>query len=297
MKIFYGTLEKNIEVTNICFDKFKKDNKIYIPYDDCTRAVFFSDPLPGVYKSIFIVTNIIKEIKFANLIIHLDSNEIEIIDSNFVYRKISVIHNKLILKNGLFTEELPEQKMAVRFLNGNEKVLEIGGNIGRNSLIISSILNSCNNNNLVTLESDYDISKQLEENKLLNNLDFYIENSALSKKKLIQKEWETKQSDELLPGYKFVNTITFDELQNKYNIQFDTIIADCEGSLYYIFTDFPDILKNINMIIMENDYWEIEKKNFVDEFLIKNGFYQDYTEAGGWGPCYNFFYQTWKKAV
>ena len=38
--------------------------------------------------------------------------------------------------------------MAVRYLTGNEKVLEFGGNIGRNSLVIAHILN----NNSVSLE-------------------------------------------------------------------------------------------------------------------------------------------------
>ena len=41
--------------------------------------------------------------------------------------------------------------MVVRYLKGNERVLEIGGNIGRNSLVISSILGK-NSENLVVLE-------------------------------------------------------------------------------------------------------------------------------------------------
>ena len=76
-------------------------------------------------------------------------------------------------------EELAEQKMVVRYLSGQEKVLEIGGNIGRNSLVIASILE--NSNNLVTLESDVNISKALSQNRDLNNMKFHIESSALSK--------------------------------------------------------------------------------------------------------------------
>lgn len=120
--------------------------------------------------------------------------------------------------------------MAIRYLTGNEKVLEIGGNIGRNSLIIASILNNNNNNNFVTLESDGNISKQLIENRDLNNFNFYIESSALSKRKLIQKVWDTIPSDTLQEGYNWINTITFHELKIKYNIDFDTLILDCEGA-------------------------------------------------------------------
>lgn len=100
---------------------------------------------------------------------------------------INEIHSKLQLKYGSFEEELPEQKMAVKFLTGNEKVLEIGGNIGRNSLVIAYILNKNNNNDFVVLESDFNIYNQLVENRNINNFKFNIENAALSKRPLIQK--------------------------------------------------------------------------------------------------------------
>jgi FkbM family methyltransferase len=190
-------------------------------------------------------------------------------------------------------EELPEQKMAVRYLTGNEKVLEIGGNIGRNSLIISSILND--SNNLLTLESDIIIANQLEENRDLNNFSFKIEKSALSKRKMIQKGWDTIPSDVLHDGYKWVNTITYDELKEKYNMDFDTLVLDCEGAFYYILLDIPEILNNINLIIMENDYSEINKKQYVDQILMNNNFVRIYFECGGWGPCYNNFFEVWKK--
>ena len=185
--------------------------------------------------------------------------------------------------------------MAVRYLTGNEKVLEIGGNIGRNSLIISYILRNNNNNNFVSLECDTNISKQLIENRDLNNLQFHIENSALSKRKLIQKGWDTIPSDTLQDGYTWVNTITLQELNTKYNIDFDTLVLDCEGAFYYILMDMPEILNNINLIIMENDYHDIYHKHYIDEILIQNNFYMDYQEGGGWGPCYNIFFEVWKK--
>jgi len=175
---------------------------------------------------------------------------------------------------------LPEQKIVTRYLSGNEKILEIGGNIGRNSLIIASILKD--SSNLVTLECDINIAKQLEENRDLNNFNFHIKSSALSNRKLIQKGWDTKVSEILEEGYNWVNTITLDNLKNKYNIQFDTLVLDCEGSFYYILMDMPELLNNVNLIIMENDYWYISHKNYINEILIKNNFTVDYSEAGGW---------------
>jgi len=186
--------------------------------------------------------------------------------------------------------------MAITYLTGNEKVLEIGGNIGRNSLIIGHILSGKNNNkNFVVLETDPMIANQLKENRDLNNMKFNIENSALSKRKLIQKGWDTIESDILLDGYTPVNIISWNELIKKYNINFDTLILDCEGAFYHILMDMPELLDNIKLIIMENDYHEIEQKNYVDSILIKNGFYVDYSKGGGWGPCADRFFEVWLK--
>jgi hypothetical protein len=40
--------------------------------------------------------------------------------------------------------------------------------------------------------------------------------------------------------------------------------------------DMLEVLNNINLIIMENDYWDINEKNFVDDILLKNSFNNDY---------------------
>lgn len=183
--------------------------------------------------------------------------------------------------------------MAIRYLTENKKVLEIGGNIGRNSLVIASILND--KTNLVTLESDMNIAKQLIENRDLNNFNFHIESSALSNRKLIQKHWDTIPSDVLLEGFNWVNTITLEKLKEKYNVAFDTLVLDCEGAFYYILMDMPEILNNINLIIMENDYRDITHKEYIDNVLKNNNFYVEYEESGGWGPCYNNFFEVWKK--
>jgi len=58
--------------------------------------------------------------------------------------------------------------------------------------------------------------------------------------------------------------------------------------------DMPEILDNINLIIMENDYHELEQKNYIDNILTKNNFYIDYIERGR-GPCRYNFYEVWKK--
>ena len=57
----------------------------------------------------------------------------------------------------------------------------------------------------------------------------------------------------------------------------------------------PEILNGINLIIMENDYWDISKKNYVNDILRNNGFNVVYKKAGGWGPCRKNFFEVWKR--
>jgi len=295
MKIYYGIADNSIDVTDICLSILIKNNIIFIPCGERVRSNYFTDPLPYVLKKIIIENNetITEYDEFTQIKINILNNTVTTTDNNDVNNKLLSIHSNLKINHGNFYDELPEQRMVVRYLSGSEKVLEIGGNIGRNSIVIASILKD--NNNLVTLESDENIAKQLTENRDLNNLKFHIESSALSNRKLIQKGWDTIPSDILKDGYNWVNTITIENLKNKYNIEFDTLILDCEGAFYYILMDMPEILNSVNLIIMENDYADISHKNYIDEILIKNNFSVDYSEYGGWGPCYINFFEVWKK--
>lgn len=297
MRIKYGTNDINIDVTEICYARLlnRDNNLLRIPSGDGNRACYFGDPVYGTVKKMFIIFD------DGNTIEYDDTNviNINILTNSLTNIKIPTIHdlhNKLTLHHGSFNEEVPEQEMVIKYLTGTEKVLEIGGNIGRNSLIIASILEP-NANNFVTLESDSNIADLLTHNRDLNNMQFHVERSALSNRRLIQKGWDTIPSDELLPDYNPINTITWNELNNKYNIMFDTLVLDCEGAFYYILIDMPYILNNISLIIMENDYWDITHKHYIDTVLTQHNFYLDFVQGGGWGPCFNNFFEVWKRRV
>ena len=60
----------------------------------------------------------------------------------------------------------------------------------------------------------------------------------------------------------------------------------------------PEILNNIKLIIMENDYHNLEHKLYIDNKLREENFEVVYSHFGGWDntcPCYNNFFETWKK--
>ena len=324
IKILYGVAQHHfLDITFAVIRNLVRNNIILLPKGDDDRAYLFTDPVPNVVKIIkYIDDNGVETIIGPDVQAYIDLSTQQIYTTNIpqyikdiypyetddnhqreIESKLREIHSTLTMVHGNMSQEFPEQGMAMRFLTGDEKVLEIGANVGRNSLLINSILAKKGNTNFVTLESDSNIASQLQENRDANHMNFKIEASALSKRKLIQRGWDTVVSDTVLPGYHSVQTITWDELCQKYQIAFDTLILDCEGAFYYILTDMPTVLDNIKLIVMENDYYTDDHKKYIDTTLEGRGFKRVYVQCGGW-ECRHYnkfpntymnFFEVWKK--
>jgi len=207
--------------------------------------------------------------------------------------KLQNIHNNLKIIYGSFNDEYPEQLISATFLNGNEKVLEIGGNVGRNSLVISYLLKD--SKNLVTIETNPFYTEHLKVNRDINGFNFHIETAAISNKKMFQNGWLTKQSDVLLDGFFEIPTITLEQFYDKYKIDFDTLVLDCEGAFYNILKDTPEILNNIKMIFIENDFQSSDDLMYVHNILRKNNFKVICELPHPYAIESKDFYQVWKK--
>jgi len=315
MKLQYGANSTYKDITNDVLQKCSSDNYVFIPPTDICRTKFFTDPYVWKHKNIKLLDdncNIVKIFNENEIVVLSKSLNVISVEKPYIKiwwneigkkiedpkSKLDMLHSYLMIDHGDITKEYPEQLMSIKFINENAKVLELGANIGRNTCVIATILND--DRNLVTMECNDGIVSQLIHNKQKNDFNFHIEPCALSKRKLIYKHWDTMVSDVLLSGYKQCNIISFDELKQKYNIEFDTLVLDCEGAFYQILIDEPDILKNINMIIIENDFRDINHKKFVDDQLFKNEFKLIYSEKGIYDdgvlrPCAEYFYQVFKK--
>jgi FkbM family methyltransferase len=172
-------------------------------------------------------------------------------------------------------------------------VLELGANVGQKSLLIASLVNQTT---FVALESNAFRASKLIENKSLNQFNFFIENAALSNRTLITQDFQTIPSETLLDGYQWVPTITWNELTTKYNIAFDTLVVNCNGAFYYILMDTPEILTNITILVMTNDYEEMQQKDYVNSILTQHNFYPVYVESGlRGGYCSATYYEVWRK--
>ena len=231
-------------------------------------------------------------IKFCLLLLIATSIDAQLSEEEGT-RRLQKIHSKLSLIYGSFQEEYPEQLLSAMFIAGNDKVLELGGNVGRNSCVIASLLN--NSRNLVVTESDPVVIPALMANRDHNSLLFQIEDSAISQVPLIQTGWLTIPGEVAPPGYVQVKTITYNQLKEKYGIPFTTLVADCEGALYYILQDDESILDDVSLIIAENDYTDRNHFDTVCAKFVAHGFQLVHNRIGGWGPCYNEFYQVWRK--
>ena len=110
MNIYYGILEDKIDVTSICTEKLKHNNTITIPQGDENRSAFFTDPLKGIKKFIYIELN--KEITEYNDKFRIKINTVDhtivLIDENEVNCKLEQIHSTLKINHGTLEDELPE---------------------------------------------------------------------------------------------------------------------------------------------------------------------------------------------
>jgi len=341
IRFFYGQGQKYVDVTDHVLRTCSDGERIYIPANDILRGSLFPDPLFGVVKNIVVIReNQSSSSEFdadgnhltgvggpscsvysadSAVTVYLNEQERRELypDRNGDHQsgsalgpppshlttaedQITWIHAGLTFAGGSLTDELPEQTMVVRFLDPAAKVLELGANIGRNTLMIASVL--ADQHNLVSLECDPVSVEMLRNNRFANRFTFHIEPSALSYRQLIQKGWQTRPSEDVPPGYVRVQTITFEDVQSKYGIEFDTLVADCEGALYWILRDSEALLKNIHTVIVEADYASVEHKMAVEAIFDVHGLERIYSEplVVDWdhpfpAECVASFFEVWKK--
>lgn len=303
-EVYYGKAAKN--VTDIVLHNLYNaaESSFLIPSGRLLRQRLFGQlqgPADDGSVKVTIGGSTSEFTENQEVIIDINTYTANVYNYQDMRKSLKFVQDSLKIVGGNFQQELKEQEMAFRFIKPHHKVLEIGGNIGRNSVIIASILGlEKNDSNLLVLECDETSAQVLTRNRDLNSQLFKIEASALSKKKLIQKGWTCTVSDTLLPGFKWVPIIDWSTLSSKYNIEFDTLVLDCEGAFYYILHDFPEILEGIKLIILENDFIDPLQKTFVDQVLKENDFVEVFAASlipppPDFAHVKDVFYQVWKK--
>jgi len=170
--------------------------------------------------------------------------------------------------------ERHEQDLAKQYILENDVVLELGARYGSVSCIINSKLN--NKNNQVVVEPDDRVWDALEKNKVKNNCEFNIIKGFISNKKLDLINLDVclggygatfiESNDTKIPSY------SLDEIKKIYNLNFNVLVADCEGFLEVFFDENPNFYDNLRLIIFEADYKEKCNYDKIKSKLIEKKF-------------------------
>lgn len=170
--------------------------------------------------------------------------------------------------------EVDEQYLADNLISEDDVVLELGARYGSVSCIINSNLN--NKTNQVVVEPDERVWDALERNRIANNCSFHIVKGFISNKKL-----DLTNLDVCAGGYgaTFVESgntripsYSLDEIKKKYNLEFNVLVADCEGFLETFFDENPRFYDTLRLIIFEADYPEKCNYDKIRNTLMQKGF-------------------------
>jgi FkbM family methyltransferase len=169
--------------------------------------------------------------------------------------------------------EKEEQDLAKEYIQLNDIVFELGARYGSVSCIINSKLN-CKTNQVV-VEPDERVWEALERNKKVNNCEFNIVKGFVSNKKLglINKQsYGEYGTSSTLDDTSKIPSYTLKEIEEKYKLKFNVLVADCEGFLETFFDENPNFYDQIRLIIFEADYPDKCNYNKIKNTLEDKGF-------------------------
>lgn len=191
-----------------------------------------------------------------------------------------------------YNHEQFEQYLCCRWIQPHYKILELGARYGIVSCTINSLLK--NKKDHVVIEPDLSVINALKKNKNTMKSQFQICNSPISNTPLFfiknnlgsyTTRDVVKQSLKLNYSTQFhnltskivgtpISSITYQEFQKKYPIDFDVLVVDCEGCLESFFKENSFILDQVKLIIFEKDNEKKCNYNYIFILLESKGFVQ-----------------------
>eukprot|EP00928_Gymnodinium_smaydae_P064018 TRINITY_DN47457_c0_g1_i1.p1 TRINITY_DN47457_c0_g1~~TRINITY_DN47457_c0_g1_i1.p1 ORF type:complete len:404 (-),score=97.68 TRINITY_DN47457_c0_g1_i1:79-1290(-) len=178
------------------------------------------------------------------------------------------------------TAEVPNHEMVMNFLDSGMTVLELGARYGTTTCAIASQLQ--NSGRIVAVEPDESALKALKVNLVNHNCNATVVHGVIGTvARQIQRlgdithalepkepgrppAWWLEQHPEvksqLPPGEPepqpgpWAPALPFGELETRMGMNFDALVADCEGCVENFLNENPDALKKLQMIIIEADW-------------------------------------------
>ena len=170
--------------------------------------------------------------------------------------------------------EREEQLLAEKHIQPHHVVLELGARYGTVSYFINK--NIRNPKNQVSVEPDSRIWNALERNKKLHNCDFNIVKGFVSRKKLGLENMDAYEGygtnskpddNSQIPSY------SLEQIEDKYDLSFNALVADCEGYLETFLDENPKLLDCLEFVMYERDGQSYCNYDKIEANLKEKGFY------------------------
>jgi FkbM family methyltransferase len=166
-----------------------------------------------------------------------------------------------------YSEEIPERMAVLKHLNPQAGVLEVGANKGGVSSMIASVLHDPNNLVAVepiqsTCDGLIDLGNQLGKKfQVFCGVVRGINSNFLECKGNMNSYAVCTASTESSP----TENLTIDEIEQRFNILFDTVVIDCEGC----YSSFLHDILNKPAIKQIQIEWDGE---FLEQTILDSGF-------------------------
>lgn len=170
--------------------------------------------------------------------------------------------------------ELAEQVFAVRHIRADDCVLELGGQRGRCSLTLASLVRSAKDQ-LVVVEIDPATCQQLSHARDLCGWKFSILCGAIAAGRLAFEGWNSRKvgpHEELAAEWTEAHTIPWSRVRDQLSRPFTALVADCEGCLPTILEETPEILDTIQIILIEHDHKDAKQAESFEQVVRSRGF-------------------------
>lgn len=187
----------------------------------------------------------------------------------------------------ILINERPEQYLANDYILPDMKVLELGARYGTVSCVINNKLE--NPRNHVVMEPDKTVLNALIKNRKNHESKFTIVNAIISNEpmELVLSDYGTYVKDvkDVNNNQSIIKNYTLEHIMKMMNIEFDTLVADCEGCMCKFLEENEEYVKHYRMFIIEQDLPKICNYKSVNKKLL------------GWGfkTIVNGFVSVWKK--
>jgi FkbM family methyltransferase len=209
---------------------------------------------------------------YKSLIKHIWNKVVSCKFNNLIYNE----QNYLVPRE----YERDEQLLVARYIDKNDIVLELGARYGSVSCIINKIL--VNKKNQVSVEPDTTVLAVLEKNKEINNCEFHIYKGIISSNKCYNKlimfgygstvDINNSLTADIYKNSIDIECISLEDLQKKFGLSFDTLVADCEGFLEVFLNENKILYTQLKKIIFECDRPDVCNYNNIKRDLIEHNF-------------------------